>query len=405
MEPRDRILGPITLPRTAEDDTLRVDFGDLIRKLALSEQILLESLAVEEFPQLVTKFGYDGVSALLTSGRVRIVTDWVTATQAGQISIMEWRVKKGLLPFGSYSYSLVRLHDVKERVHQGLQAINDVPGLSARQAKKLRRLIGECIVTPQAARGQKGVQAAKDDLEMDPGTLRRAIVLGARNQFQMDIDLRALEVRVEAIDDTDFRVETNLGQLLDLDEETTHKVVERGVLGVAGLHIRIEDMEHYQAVTGFQDAEVPLMEAKLGFIARQSDPGAQQERFERVVELMGLPDVDPSAEVMDVDLPRLLEILEGDEARAFRQWLRGIDTLDDEEVHDQVRRIREAISHAIHSNAGKTVRFLTTTGVGVAAFPVGVALGALDTFVTDKLLREDGPTAFLGRLYPSVFRS
>ena len=212
-------------------------------------------------------------------------------------------------------------------------------------------------------------------------------------------------VRVEALDETDFRVETNIrDELPGLDEETAHKVIERGVIGVAGLHMRIDDMEQYQAMSGFRYGETPLMEEKLGFLARQLDPDVQVERFERVVELLDLPDVDPNPDVRDVDMARLVEIVQGDEARQFRQWLRGIDTLDDKEVRDQIRRIRETLAHAVHSTGGRAVRFLTATGVGVAAPPAGVVLGALDTFVADKILREDGPTAFLGRLYPSVFQ-
>jgi hypothetical protein len=405
MEPRDRILGPIQLPRTGDSETVQVDFGDLIRKLVLAEQVLLETGAVEEFPPLIAKFGYDGVSELLRSGRLRVISDWVTAVQTGQVSVLEWRVKKGLLPLGSYSLGIVRPHDVKQNVHTGLQAINELPGLRGKQAQRLRQLIGHRIVAPKPERGQRGVQEAKSDLENNPTLLRNAIVIGARRHFAMDVDAGSLGVHIESLDDSDFRVETNLGQLLGVDEETTHKVVERGVLGIAGLHIRLSDMEQYQAVTGFQDAEVPLMEEKLGFLARQLDLDVQVERFERVVELLGLPDVSPDPDVKDVDLARLIEVVDGDEAREFRQWLRGIDTLDDTEVRDQIRRIREALAHAIHSPSGKAVRLLTATGVGVPLPPVGVALSALDMFVTDKILRENGPTAFLGRLYPSVFRS
>lgn len=73
----------------------------------LSEQVLLDS-GVSGFPLLVAKFGYDGVSQLLRSGRVRPIVDWATATQTGQLSMLDWRVKKGLLPFGSYSLGVVR---------------------------------------------------------------------------------------------------------------------------------------------------------------------------------------------------------------------------------------------------------------------------------------------------------
>jgi hypothetical protein len=207
------------IPGTGGPNPLEVDFGDLVRKLVLSEQVLLDS-GVGGFALLVQKFGYDGVSELLRSGRVRPIVDWVTATQTGQLSVMDWRMKKGLLPFGSYSLAIVRQHDVKQRVHAELQEVNAVPGLRGKQAQKLRKLIAARIVSSTPERGQKGIQQAKDDMETNPAMLATAIAIGAREHFDLDIDPRSLAVRVEALDETDFRVETNIGQLLSLDEET-----------------------------------------------------------------------------------------------------------------------------------------------------------------------------------------
>lgn len=61
------------------------------------------------------------------------------------------------------------------------------------------------------------------------------------------------------------------------------------------------------------------------------------------------------------------------------------------------------MARAARGKTGKTVRVLTTTGVGVVLPPAGAALGALDMFLTDKILPEPGPTAFLSQLYPSIF--
>jgi len=125
---------------------------------------LLDS-GVSGFALLVAKFGYDGVSELLRSGRVRPIADWVTATQTGQLATMDWRLKKGLLLYGAYSLAVVRPHDIEHRVHDELQEVNDVPGLRGKQAQKLRKLIATRIVSARPERGQNGIQQAKDDME------------------------------------------------------------------------------------------------------------------------------------------------------------------------------------------------------------------------------------------------
>jgi hypothetical protein len=166
-------------------------------------------------------------------------------------------------------------------------------------------------------------------------------------------------------------------------------------------------MQRYRAVAGFRVDELPLYEDKLRFLMQQVDPEDHMKRFERVVELAGLPDVDPDPRVQDVDLARLLEILGSDEAREFRAWLRGIDDLDDAHVKREVNKLRNLVREAVHSRAGKTVRFATTVGVGLipGAQLAALGVGALDGFVLDKVVPEPGPTAFLSRLYPTVFVS
>jgi len=63
MDPRERQLGPIA-SLDEEIDTVKVDFGDLIRKLVLSDDVILQSIRLKELPLLVQKFGYEGMKEL-----------------------------------------------------------------------------------------------------------------------------------------------------------------------------------------------------------------------------------------------------------------------------------------------------------------------------------------------------
>lgn len=403
MDPRDRQFGPIA-SLNPDTDEVTVNFGDLVRKLVLSEQVILESIRLKEFPLLVQKFGYDGIKELLSSGRLRIHCDALTVGQTGQTPVLESCARKGILPLGSYSFSVVRIADRKEYIHQNLQPINDSPGLKGKQAQKLRKLVAESLVTPPESAGKQTMAQLERDLENNVPLLKTSVSIAVRTHFGRGIGAQDFELRVERIDAEDWQTETNLGERVGLDAQATHKAIEHGLLGVGGFNQRVEYMESYGAVTGFQAGELPIMEEKLGFLARQLDPDAQQERFERVIELVGLPDVNADPKVQDVDMGRLLEIVSDDEAQAFRRWLRGIDSLDDAAVEDEIHRIRDLVSRAVHSPSGKGVRFLTTTGIGIANPIAGVAAGALDSFLIDKLVPEPGPTAFLGQLYPSVFK-
>jgi hypothetical protein len=402
VDPRERQFGPVA-SWDSDTDEVHIDFGDLVCKPVLSEQVILESIRLKELPLMVQKFGYDGLTELLSSGRLRIYSDALTVGQLGQTVGLESRAQKGILPLGSYSFAVVRAANRKEYIHQNLQEINQAPGLGSKQAQKLRKLVAGRLVTSPETAGSQTMAQLERDLEGNVPLLKASVALAVRNHFGRDIGADDFEFRVERIDADDWRTETNLGERLGFDSETTHKAVERGLLGVGGFNQRIEYMETYAAMTGFQSAELPLMEEKLGFLARQLDPDAQQDRFDRVIELAGLPDVDPRPEIQDVDMGRLVEVVSSEEAQAFRRWLRRIDRLDDDEVEAEIHRIRDLVSRALHSGPGRGVRFLATSGIGAVNPIAGIGAGALDSFLVDKLVSEPGPTAFLSHLYPSVF--
>jgi hypothetical protein len=333
----------------------------------------------------------------------------LTFGQTGQLTELRSRERKGALPLGAYSFGVVRLvdDDRKRLMHDNLERIDAVPNLGFKQAKKLRGLIGERLVTQPPDAGGTALTQLKLDLAANVPQLKASVAAAVAKDLGKSIDPQTFDLSVEQIDEEDFHTQTNLGHVLGVDEISIHKVVERGLLGVAGLNQRLEYMQRYRAVAGFRVDELPLYEDKLRFLMQQVDPEDHMKRFERVVELAGLPDVDPDPRVQDVDLARLLEILGSDEAREFRAWLRGIDDLDDAHVKREVNKLRNLVRGAVHSRAGKTVRFATTAGVGLipGAQLAALGVGALDAFVLDKVVPEPGPTAFLSRLYPTIFVS
>jgi hypothetical protein len=402
MDIRDRLLGPVATIVDRERDELAVDFGDLIRKLILSERFILQSNRLREIPLLVQKFGYDGVVELLRSGRMQILLDALSVGSIGHIA-GDLRPGKTPLPLGSYSFGMLRLQLTRDTVHKDLEPIDAIPGLRNKQAQKLRKLVVEQLAELPETRGGRTIDAFHKDLEANAPILRTSVALALRQQYGRRIDPNEFELRVDRLDENDWRTETDLGTKARLSEERVHKVVERGLLGAGGLNVRIEYMQIFNAVAGFQVDELPLMEDKLGFLARQLDPDAQLDRFERVIELADLPDADPDPNVQDADMVRLLEVLSDQRTVTFRDWLRQIDSLEDREVLAEIHKLRDLVSSAVRSPAGKTVRFLGTTAAGIVLPPVGIALSGLDTFLTEKIVPEPGPTAFLGQLYSSVF--
>lgn len=127
METRDRVLGPIA-EVTARDESgspadVAVDFGALLRRLVVSEQLVMQSIGLKELPLLVEKFGYDGVKALLESGRVRLLCQSMFTANIGQYAD---RTNGPVLPPGSYSFSALRTSPTKEMLSEQLHQIDSV---------------------------------------------------------------------------------------------------------------------------------------------------------------------------------------------------------------------------------------------------------------------------------------
>jgi hypothetical protein len=91
------------------------------------------------------------------------------------------------------------------------------------------------------------------------------------------------------------------------------------------------------------------------------------------------------------------------ECREFREWLRGLDSVTDDEVRERMRSMKAQVSQAIHGTAGKVLRLAVATGIGlipVAGAVLGPAASAMDTFLVERVLPRSGPLAFLDQLLP-----
>lgn len=173
------------------------------------------------------------------------------------------------------------------------------------------------------------------------------------------------------------------------------------MLAVGSLNQRFELMGTYDAMTGLRETEAQLLDAKLTAVMAQADPGRQEEPLTRVLQLMDLP--DPQTAEGTVNVERLLAARQHEDVVEFRHWLRTLDQATDDEIREQVSSVRERVAGAVHGSAGKAVRLVAAAAADVLPFG-GLALGAADVFLLEKILPEPGPVSFLGRIYPSLFK-
>jgi hypothetical protein len=403
MDLRACLYGPCYEPADGQGE-VHLDVGAFLRRLVLFDRFIMFTNQLQEIRDMVRVFGYEGTRELIRSDAIHLVIEPVTVAQVGNLAGGTLRPDKAVLPSMSFAFATARMADKHDHIHQSLMKHVDPLPLPLRKRIALKQDIVKAIRLIDTGAGTQTLAQLKLDLAAEVPTIRRSLTMVLRDQKGLEIEQEDIAVSVRRIDETDFAVQTNLDRLAGLNDQEQHPIVERALLGLAGLNQRIEEMLRYDAMNGFSAGELTLLEGKFTFLNSQLSPEGPERRFERVVAIAGLPDVNAESRV---DVHKLLEVRASDECVAFRQWLQGIDELEDADVAERVASLQARLGSAIHGATGHTVRFLTLTGLGlipgVNAAVVATA-GALDAFVIDRLFPKSGPASFVTHLYPSVFR-
>jgi hypothetical protein len=401
MDITRRLIGTSAILKDTRD-TADVDLNGIIRRLILFDTYILKSIRLLEFPPLIAALGFADTMQLLKSTAFKIECESVTTGQMGQTGFA--RAAKGVLPPLSYSFSGIDTADHEKYVHVCLQPLHKITGLTHKQVLKLKQaIVYKMERLPEGFAGRVATQATEDVLKKQD-LVMKSVATAARRT--LGVELPDFRLSVHQIDSEDFRVETDLPKRIGIDIETTHKVVERGLLGIAELSSRFAEMEAYSALSGFIDDDLPLVYERLDFLAHSISPETKERQFRRVLEIAGFPDVAPAVSGKRVNITRLLEIRESDECREFRQWLPTIETISDTKIQERLDSLRAKLGNAMQSGVGRALRLLVTSGMVIipgAGLIAGAVAGAVDTFLMEKLLPKSGVIAFISNLYPSVF--
>lgn len=140
--------------------------------------------------------------------------------------------------------------------------------------------------------------------------------------------------------------------------------------------------------------------AELVITSKLSRHGVKPSETERVLnllELAGVPDVSAAIAEEQVKLEDIWRIRQSRNSRKFREWLQESDS---HSARDLEMAYVESLSseNAIESWPARTLRFLVTTGIGVANPIAGLVVGATDSLFLERLLGGYRPKFFIDDL-------
>jgi hypothetical protein len=403
MDLRTRLIAPLF--RTLDDGQKAFDIDALVKRIILFETFIIDSNGLTEIPYLIRIFGFDGFLAILESGCVKFnCLVKATASLGPNLFLNEPPSNKVRLPF-HFSFAEAGTGDLYYNLNLSFERIKPDIDISPRQFMRMRRAIYSSLENPQEDGNKLSLKNTRNDLVSDPNLLAKAVAMAVKNEFEIQVNYPDVKVDIQYETEYDFHATSNIQQLFDFDVPTAHKIIEAACLAIAKRNDRIEKMKGYSALSGFNDVDIPIFGDKLSFLASAISPSTDEDRFQRVIEISGLPQLKRSSDVQ-LNAKKLLEIQQSSEAIEFRQWLRTTDALSDAEINHQVHSLSKTIGRIVGGETGQSIRFLITNGIGfipgvgqLISFPLSI----LDQFLIDKIFPRSGVTAFIDEMYPSIF--
>jgi hypothetical protein len=392
---RDRRIGDaMTLSGSGEDVAVNADIQAVVRRLLLFDTYVMTSHRLLEVPRLVSTFGSSGVATLLQSGALRLTCEALSVCDARKVGAPTRTDSQAVL----CKPLVIQSADPEKYISDALQVVHTVAGIAHKDAKRLKLAIIEGLERSPPGAGTAALEALREDVKR-PAVLSHFVALAARLVCGVSLDSSRISISARLSEDGTFHLESNL-LTLGIADVDVDKVLQKTILAMADLNYRLEQMKNFSAISGvIADEGIDLI-CRLGFLMPTIDPERTERQFDRTIEIVGLPEIE---ERQFVDAEKILKIRDTAECRAFRVWLKRADNLADAEIADLVGGLRSKIASAFQSKVGRTLRFVATSAVGTMDTGLGIAIGALDQFLLDRVLREPGPVAFLNRLYPSIF--
>jgi hypothetical protein len=404
-------LAPVAI-QDAKNHVVSVDLASLLVRLFLFETTIIRSVWLEDIEQLVTPFGADGLIQLFRQNAIKVHCDSYTVGETGRARAdLNFADNNKRLPLNSYSYSVILVKDQDDKIQKNIESIGSLPNLPPGVGIYLADELQKNLVLRPDSFSKAVFDGFYGDLRNGNEVVKTALEI---ELIRLGVKPRHLRVRVEETASEDFRLDTNISLLYNISELTAHEIGNRALMAVARLNVEIALMMTYSAISGLNESDVPLLRGTLGLIGSFVGSTNNEQQFMRVAQIAGLPLPNPGKDKLDVE--KILKLRESDNCRAFRDWLKNTNDLSDREIKDRVAGMAATIKAAMGNTStfGKILRFVVSNGLQLATSVLGslplaagasVGISAIDAFIVDRIIPKDSIVSFLGREYPSVFKS
>ena len=262
METKDfrfRVILPI-IKHLSKHDIVQLDLQSFCESLILFDKIIIQSTRLLEIPELVKHFGYGQVMSLLESGIIEIHCDPISIGEIGQTTGWFIKNRDKALPLNTFSFIPIKSGDYKKYIHNSLQKFHEIPSLHTKEIKKLKLATALKVKKHPDNDWIEIFEQFKTDLAFSNPVIRTAISINLKKYHDTFIPPDKIKITLHQIGEKDFCAESNLKELLSVDEKKIHDILTGALLSVGNLNKRISEMKLHSALTGFRDDEITIFD-------------------------------------------------------------------------------------------------------------------------------------------------
>jgi hypothetical protein len=253
MDIRKRLIGPCStyLPKT---DDIEFDFNAFVRRLILFDKYILTSTKLKEFKHLIKVFGYENVIELLKSDSIKIYSHSMGVAHVKQDSKRYIRLLKNSKIYGPYSFIILRESNSHRKDNISLhfkEEIDTMESISLKRRIKLKHAILDVLEEIPKNSGDETLSNFNRDLIENSPVIKKALLIRLNQLYGKKTENLNFFLKIHQIKEDDFEIETNLGNILNVEDKIIFDIILRGVLAASTVNQRIEEMKTYNAISGF----------------------------------------------------------------------------------------------------------------------------------------------------------
>lgn len=369
------------------------DAGKFVEAVLLFDTVLISNHSI--LPELIRSTGVSGFLRLLNEGRLAVVGGGSSAQGTYDFKSPGFFSHKPLnrpLRFG-FETIYVDPKNPKnlsneDRLARDLKKTKKIAAINDAQLNEIHASI---LPTMRVIDGS--TLKTSDDFRADIESKQEFLVGIFTDSLEKELPIHTsnIQISIEEVHDEIFQVNTNLGKILNINDERLHELFKKPFFEITGTNLQLHRMRAVEAAAGLTEVQSNITTKRLDFLSKLHSQSDVRPTLAKVIEIAKVPSLDPSAAI---DVPELIGLRDSSEACAFRDWLQHSKELKDNEIEELFAGWRNRLGETLKTRNAKALRWLSSTGVGLIEPVTGILLSAVD-FILNKFLPGMGPIGFI----------